>query len=412
MAEVSRTSVLAGVAPLDQETKKQVMAHAADPIRFGMTRLPGGILDGKAKLVECGFRIRKADSEAKQYDGHNETSAVGLPYFYAAGVIFWPESVPQPDGTMIKVSGEQTHVDIPYYPNKRGSKLATKWDNILRIMNELKLLTDNERLFLNPDSSPKDITNQLLEDTAAAVLNLSIGKKADGTPQRGVFFKFTTEAGKPQPGRRPTVFENWKGSRGLKDWSPPSAAAKVQDRNVAAPQTQVQPVAQLPASVPQPAAEPSLEQQIAALIERAQNGDETDPATGAAQQRLFDMALANGHDRAGLEWDGASQLPPGIVGCKDWHDIGQRALHPAKQPAVNGTAMPSTNGSWPTQGDLVRFVKAPLFDARTKQPMPGKFRKAEATVETVHGDGTFDLLDFGDRKTQYAKVATADLEPV
>lgn len=383
---------------LDAQTQQEVTKHAGDEWRT-FENLPPGINNGIGKLMDIQFKQYDTESKKKKVDG---SSAAGEWYVQFVGTVMFPFEVPAEDGKPFKCWGKQTRQQVPLFDQQWKDGLHTKAEMVRRAMDEMKKLADNQYLFCNPDRTPKVITEQLLEQTAQALVKLSL-HPPEG--KHGLFFHFTTT----KTGNY--VNENWNGGRGLSNYVP----TKPPGRGVTSGTSATQPAASQPPPTQPPAtataAASTPESSVDQLV-KLSYGDPTDPQTSDAQTKLINMAVAAGHPQDEIEWDGSAPLSGGRVGCKTWEDIAARIKNPKQTtPAANSNGTPSTNGDWPQKGDLVRFVKAPLIDGRTKQPIPGKFRKVECEV-TDRVNDVFDLLDFNDRITTYGKVAKADLEPV
>lgn len=188
---------------LDTAVKK----HANDPTEYGPIDLPGGIKNGVARLVECGFFEYDKNTQQKMANGG---SAAGQYYFRAAGIVCEPTSVTVEEGREMKVAGLRTSIMEPICDTKNSAgKVITQEDHIENVLNEMRKLGGEE--------FTHGATGADLEDLAAQL-------KA-AAPH----FYFSTRTGKATPQYpNPRTFESWNGSKGLEDYSAP-APGDVQD---------------------------------------------------------------------------------------------------------------------------------------------------------------------------------------
>lgn len=189
MPPVKSTSSL--MAKYGASLDKAVQAHAGDTTNYGPVRLPGGIRNGIAKLVECKFDTFKT--------GEN----VGHYFFRAAGVVIEPGEVTTPDGK-VPVRGLQTSIIIPCCATKtRAGKVTTQEQNLAEILNEMRKL--------GGENYTRGAKGSALEALAA------------GLVAAGPYFRFSTSQSAPTPEfPDPRVWENWNGSKGLEDYEPPT----------------------------------------------------------------------------------------------------------------------------------------------------------------------------------------------
>jgi hypothetical protein len=401
----------------DAGASQEISQHVHDPIMTGIDNLPPGILGGVVKVTRCRFEKVPPGSTRKKFDG---TSAEGQAQFVISGVVMEPASIVHPKtGQTVRVAGRQSRpFPIPCYDNKRAGKLATKTDMILRSMNEMKSIVNNQFLFCNPDKSPKVVTAELLEATALAIEQASMKKP--------IYVRFDTSEGEISAANpNPMTFENWRGSQGLEGYTPPSfAAMAVQDDNRPAPGTtatfvpaQQSPTVAAPATAQTQVAAPATVtdalfadtsgEDVVTLVKHA-SGDEADPQTRTAMNRLAEIAVS-----VGIPMGEAGVKARTVSGSESWTELGRWIVE-------NQKAAPHANGQAPTgpkKDDMWKFTKVPMVDLKTRVPLTNpdgtpRFRKVDAVVTTVHGDGTFDLLNFDDQKTVYSKVPLADLEAV
>jgi hypothetical protein len=171
MAKVVTKSGLAG--KLGTTGKKAVQSHREDETRFDVGgRLPAGIENGVAQLVDCRFgQYEKGDNKGEYF-------------FYAAGVITAPEAH---NGVPIK--GLRTSIIEPMHDTP-GRKRATVDDHVEWVLNEMRKL----------GADTKNVEIEDLETLAAAL------------KEEGPHFRFRTwkgEATKQFP--NPRVNEVWNG---------------------------------------------------------------------------------------------------------------------------------------------------------------------------------------------------------
>jgi len=183
-------------ARLDTAVKKASDKEAS----YGFQQIPGGIKNGVAQLVTCGFEQYKDGSNMKKIDG---SSAVGEYYFRAAGVVVEPEFITDKDGRKIVVKGLQTSVMIPVIETKNQKGEITSMDaNIERIENVLKQFGVPKEEFLAGGAALEGIA-QMVQESAP-------------------HFKFETSQSEPtQQYPNPRVWENWYGTKGLEGYEPP-----------------------------------------------------------------------------------------------------------------------------------------------------------------------------------------------
>lgn len=347
--------------------RKAVKDHAGDEINYGFQRLPGGITNGIAQLTECGFKqVEAGKQNAGEY------------YFRAAGVVLEPEEVEGKNGPE-RVKGRTTSIIrmVCDTKDRNGNVTQTLDDNVAWILNEMRKLGAD----IDEDSA------DLMEEVAAAL--------QEAKP----YFRFrTTESPATPQFPNPRVWENWDGTKGLEDYEP-EEADDVDDRTEepaakSPPKTQSGPTRRPTAKQPDPEPEPAPEyddaSDIDSLLARA-NDDDAD-----AQEKLLDLAKAQGHDEADLQridtWDGVADLLRG--GGEDGESGGEGG------PAV---------------GDTVKY-KVVTYDPRTKKEVASR-RPIQCEVMTVSDDGeTVTLKNLVTNKTvvdkngKAAKVKVSDLE--
>lgn len=368
------------VSPLkglfDAQTQAEVTKHAADAPRAGFENLPPGIRGGVAKLHSIEFNQYGPDTKKSKLDG---SKAVGEWYCQLTGVVQWPFEHVLQDGSVVKIWGKQTRIQIAMMDQKWGANVRTKKEAIQEVMDHMKRLSNNQFIFCDANRQPRLITPELLVQTANALVAAN------------KYFHFTTSAGKKEG----SSFDNWGTSDGLEKYVPkkPGAAA-VRDANEAppaqqqpapAPQTQV---AVLPPTQPPAAAAAVPGGDDPDALVRLAGGDASLPETAPAQHRLAEMAKANG-------WTDKE-----IEDAADWPALGgmARKSKQAASPHANDTP------AGPKKGDVWGYVKAPYNDK-------GTWRNALVHLVEANPDGTFELLNWDDKKTTYSRVPASDLAP-
>lgn len=355
---MAKQTVKSGLAAkLGKRLDEAVRKHADDPTDYGIVRLPGGITNGIAKLIECKFDQYKPGSNMKKADG---SSAVGEYYFRAAGVVVSPEDVTDKDGNAVRVAGLQTSIMIPMCDTKtQAGDVTTVDDYIERVLNELRKL--------GVDTT--GATGDDLEPLAAAA--------KDAAP----YFRFSTSKSKPTPQfPDPRVWENWNGTKGLENYVPDEAPA-VDDQTGAA------------------AAEPSAngtageyrdDQDVDSLAAVAD--DDNHPDQADAQDKLTKFALDAGHTQKAID------------GTKKWSEVADLikagAGEAAADPADEG------GGAWEAGNVCTYKVKDPKNPKKAGKPTKCQVTAVAADEKTV------TLKNLEDRKTVYKAVSVNEIEAV
>lgn len=239
-----------------------VKAHAADETDFGFQQLPPGIRNGVAEVTKCYFDEYKSGTNKGEY------------YLRMEAVVLSPVMHRLPDGSMMKIAGMTTSIMRPMCETKNSEGKITPQDaNVAEAMNEFrKLGVETAQVQTGAD----------LEVLAAAA--------DQAVPPIRTWFSTSERVPRPGTNDKPGVWENWNGSKGLEDWTPPEdAAAGVVDEtrtpeSVGAVATNghhstaTRPVAAAgPASLTQPGAysdEGSINAaDVDALVEKAESGD-------------------------------------------------------------------------------------------------------------------------------------------
>lgn len=204
-AQVTKSAL---AAKLGQRGAKAVQEHRGDATTYGIQRLPGGISNGVARLVECKFDTVK---EGKQNAGEF--------FFRAAGVVLEPAT----NDKGVPVRGLQTSImEMVCDTTTRDGKKTTLEEHIANILNEMrKLGADVE------DAGVND-----LERIAAELLELKpVFRFSTTTLPPQIDPKTKQPKLNPQTGLpyEPRTFENWHGTRGLEDYEAPEGGGVVDE---------------------------------------------------------------------------------------------------------------------------------------------------------------------------------------
>lgn len=358
---------------------KAVQTHRGDETTYGRIALPGGILNGVAKLEKVYFDVHK--------DGANK----GHVYMRGVGVVYEPESVETENGTVV-TKGQQTSIFQACYATGQGDKARSMDDNIAAIMNELRKLGAETR-----EADAGD-----LEAFAEAL------------SEQKPFFRFTTEQGKKTPQYpTPRVFENWHGIKGVEDYAPaeeipfqddtvagvdepvavePAPAPKAAPRPTPTPAKAATPAAKpAPKPKPAPTPEPEPEEDLDAVIESANGGDPE------GIRVLNEKALALGWTQAQID-DAPSWLDVG-----EWVKNGTTPdAEPAADEATDTAAEPTEEEIYAV-GNMFKYKPT---DPKTKKP--GKAIDCEI-MKVDFKTKKADLKNYVDKKTVYKAVPLTDL---
>lgn len=181
MAKQMVKSGLAG--RLGDKGAKAVASHKDDETKLpGGGRLPAGIEQGIARLVDCRFSQYKEGKQKGEY------------FFLAAGVVVSPSSFTDKDGNVYAIEGERTQIMEPVCETPDKTRKIVD-EHISWILNEMRKL--------GADTSGLTIEN--LEATAASI--------KEAAPH----FKFRTWKGEKQTtgqyaGKEPLTQEQWRGA--------------------------------------------------------------------------------------------------------------------------------------------------------------------------------------------------------
>lgn len=368
--------------------------HAEDPIKYGISRLPAGITNGVAQLNECLFGVVE---QGKQNAGE--------PYFRASAVVIEPYQLD--DGTVVRWASTTQFRMMGDVKDRDGKVTVTAEDNALWLRNEfLKMVPDL-------DVSDLEAAAEMLQQLKPFFrFSTSEGRPsidpATGKP------KIDPKTGKPYP---PRIWENWHGSRGLEDYTPPEAGGTQDDTKPigqeangeepigkevsryaakgAAPAARPQAngtKAAPPKTTPPPAQEPSVQfdetnGDLDSLVEAAGNPKDED-AQQAAIDRLTEMALAAGvHQQV-------------IDNAASWQEVAE-LIGSASQGAVEDQQGGQEEGLTPKKGDVLRHL-----DPKLK-------KYVEVDVMSVNTKArTAELRNMNNQKIVYTKVPWDALKPL
>lgn len=345
----AKSSLLAKYgAKLDSAAKK----HAADPVEYGVMRLPPGINNGIAQLHDCKF--------AQVAPGKNNA---GEWYFRATGVVITPKSV-LVDGIEVPVEGQQTSVMEMICDTKtQTGKVTTLEDHVANIQNELKKL----------GASADDLAQ------GAAALEMIAKALEESKP----YFKFSTSLRKAQNASQTDgIWENWYGVKGLENFVPQGAAdpsSGVQDSGTDSSTNGHSTDGGGEGTPDSDLGQANLEA-LVTLAEGDPTGESEDGNN--AIQQLKELALA-----AGLSEDQ-------ITNSESWTVLGQLIIdsgNPSDQPTVPAD---------PESGSVFHYK---IRDAKTKQPVKDlktKQDKKPVECEVVSSDPKTKTVTLKDLATQ------------
>ncbi len=355
MPSVKSKSVL---AKYGNKFDKDVQQHASDPIKWGFTRLPPGILNGRAQLIECRFDVFKT--------GNN----VGEAYLYAKGVVVEPRSVIH-NGQLVPIEGSFTSIILPVCQttNSKG-KVTSAGENIAAIENEFKKF--------GVEIDPNETLMGL--ETIAHELE-------DSQP----YFKFsTTSSPSLVPGGEPRTWENWLGVMGLEDYVPPEDSG-VTDNSTAPSRNGSAAVAETsPDSSEASPDSLDLDSTIDDLVDRSENGEDEEKET--AQVALTEMAVA-----AGISEDD-------ISAAKSWKILGGMIKEAQSQPPPDDA---SPDSLVPEKGQVFHvFLSDPKTKKKAKKPTEVEVTLVDPKKETV------SIKDVSNPRAIYRGIGWSELTPI
>lgn len=362
---------------------KAVVSHADDDIMVRGGKLPSGITNGVAQVTECGFKQYEKGTNMKTADGrsaYNDKNPSDSEYFFfATGIVMedFPNDKDAPTrGLQLRVGNG---FGIPVFDTKKADgTIVTQDEHVAEIEDILKRLGIPKESFTGGD---------VLEGLAEAV--------QEAQP----YFAFSTSlATKPSQDGSFRTWENWGGTKGLEDYSPPSADSAVQDNTAkGAPEPEppfgdklddlvvecnsedVNTAADATAKMTAQAAELGIDastidtwKEVAQAIRDAQAGG------GKADYAALGTAAENGDQEAADRLDSARQeagMDDGIYGTMSWEELATWLTDAA------GSANAGDGPAWaPVKGEVYKYKPT---DPKTRR----KVAKAiECEVVSVSGD--------------------------
>lgn len=358
---------------------KAVQQHANDETKYGVMRLPGGILSGIARLNQCGFGQVQ---EGKQ--------GAGDWYWRAAGVVHEPEYVVS-EGQRVPVRGLNTSIIIMIrdYKDSQNNDVTVE-QCIADIMNHVRMIAGEEATS----------NMRSLQDVAAISAALE---------KHGPYFRFSTELSRPQIDPKtnkpklnpktgkpyePRVFENWHGSKGLENYKPLNLSIAAVNDQTADPEPNGVQHSEPEYTPPPPAAPPQQHSQPAQHhpAPPSTNGshDVLTNLVSLATERQDEGAMAKLEEmatQAGYSLDE-------VKSANDWPDVAEMIKSPRKVPTLGSVSrapaaepdggslyeeMEETAPGF-TVGQVVKF--APL-DKQTGKPGALQDVKIEAIDEAA-----------------------------
>jgi hypothetical protein len=182
------------MAKYGQTLDKAVKAHAKDETTYGFQKLPGGIRNGIAQVISCGFGQYKTG----KYQGHY--------FFRAAATVIKPESVTTDQGVE-KVRGLQTSIMEPVCETKDSNgEITTQEEHVKRILNAMRAMAHENFTHNASGGNLEALAAQILKAKPYIKFSTSFGKTQIDPKTRKPKLNPTT--GKPY---EPQVFENWHG---------------------------------------------------------------------------------------------------------------------------------------------------------------------------------------------------------
>ena len=411
--QVSTSSLLQQLGP---RLDKAVATHANDKTTYGMTRLPPGITNGIAKLIEISFgQVGAGKRNAGAWYMMMRASVIE-PFEHTI-----PLNIPAVGGQKVKTFGLQTsqlHMLCDQKDDK-GNVTTTLEQNVADALNAIRAVT-------SPTFTAKAKSGQDLVNLAT---NLNTACKQPGSK---FYLRFSTSAKQDPKTKTLTAdaWENWNGNQGLENYTPPplqtTAAGAQGAANAALPAERMTTPARTTAAT---AATPAhAEEQIATGGEdngtdgAMDNGepagvepfDETNDIPGlvakaqaddqAAKDELEQYALAKGYTAAEVE------------AAESWDEVGTWILGPGKGNENEGAAAADSEGDTaegdeatetnPPQVRDVFLYKISTWDPKTKKVIKAK-KASQCQVLTVDEENRTVTLQEIDTK-QTVKSTEAD----
>lgn len=206
---VAKGTVSSGLA-------RNLKTHARDETDYGQdfSNLPADISGGIARLVDAKLGVYKSGPNA------------GKQFLFLSGCIEEPTETPDVkkvfengkvkilSSKVARIKGLHTRQTLALCETKTGKapdvKVRTEEDNQSRAMNELRKLGGDDFL-ATLEELPDDATNEQAE----AELKSLLADLVNAAP----YFRFTTSGKDPSAAMpKPSVFENWFGTKGLEEY--------------------------------------------------------------------------------------------------------------------------------------------------------------------------------------------------
>lgn len=177
-----------------------VKRHATDPTNYSTGRVPPGLTNAVARVIDCGFGVVEA---GKQNAGEH--------YFFARASICEPESIVH-NGVVTPVRGLQTSIiEMVCQTKTKAGDVTTHDEHVESILNTMRTIMG------------EDYTSD-----AGGIADLE--ELAEGIKEAQPYVRFSTSQGKvSKEYPDPRTWENWHGGKGLEDYTPPDVAGEKQD---------------------------------------------------------------------------------------------------------------------------------------------------------------------------------------
>ena len=366
-------------AKYGNKLNEAVIAHASERTTTGMQRMPPGIRDGVARLIECGFgKVAEGKQNAGEY------------YFRAAGVALKPKSI-LIEGEAIPVAGKQTSIMEMACDTKDSSgKVTTQQEHFDRICQHLRSLGGEEYTEGADGSTIEGLANALVDKDNPVFFNFSTSLRKG----REYIDAKTKQKKMGEDG----VWENWHGTKGLEDFSP-NGEMMVEDHSGDDQPPSDESVA-TSEEAPATAADIDADGALSDLAEKSEKGDK------AARRDLTKFAVEAGVAEADVE------------NAKDWAAVVDMIRQASGSVATEEAAAepepePEPEKEWePSKGEFYKFKPLdkngkPVLDAKRKPKV------VEVEVTTVNkAKKMVDLVNNADKKTAYKAVKWDALESI
>jgi hypothetical protein len=385
--------------------KKAVEASRQKPVDRGLPGfgLPAGIRGAICELAECGFKIAE---KGWKYEGK--------PYYYEVGVILYPHTFEDKNGTVHRIKGLHTrslvgHTVAVCDTTDSNGKVTTLEENFDNICNRIRMLGGD-------DCVPEGAGGPMVEHIAEQVMNAhprfrlstSEGKQQLETtgPRKGQP-KLNPKTGKPYDIQ---IWENWS-KQSDDDCEIPndSGHSTAMADNTGGPHvngqvTQSQQVD--PPDVPEVQQSAAIQTpDVPAAIDLDQLGLLADGGDKPSQEKLKQMGRDCGYDV-----DEPDPATDPFVLVSSWAEAvklirtgGPAAVQLATPETPPQVVTTPTQAGPPKKGDTVKYLR-PGVDPRTKTP----YVVADYEVTAVNpAEQTCSLKDVANQKF----VMTADNPP-